>query len=124
MGGQAARYSHISKHFHVCIDAEPAEGVSDASYAEALKLASLKANVYLAKLGLGQKPDYSERFEWTPIEYKPGEKRLPRVAILCDAPRLARHVELPLLRAERARLPADGPCSRRKSSTARWSGAY
>ena len=89
MGGQAARYSHFSKHFHVCIDAEPAEGVSDASYAEALKLASLKANVYLAKLGLGQKADYSERFEWNPIEYKPGEKRLPRVAYF--ATHLASH---------------------------------
>ena len=89
MGGPAARYSHFSKHFHVCIDAEPAEGVSDASYAEALKLASLKANVYLAKLGLGQKADYSERFEWNPIEYKPGEKRLPRVAYF--ATHLASH---------------------------------
>lgn len=53
MGGPAARYSNFSKHFHICIDAVPAEGVSDASYAEALKYASLTANVYLAKLGAG-----------------------------------------------------------------------
>ena len=98
----------FSKHFHVCIDAEPAEGVSDASYAEALKLASLKANVYLAKLGLGQKVDYSERFEWNPIEYKPGEKRLPRVAYF--ATHLASHDTWNFLfyGQRRARLPADG----------------
>ena len=44
MGGEAAKYSNFSRHFHICIDATPGEGVTDASYAEALKHASLSVN--------------------------------------------------------------------------------
>ena len=57
MGGPCAKYSNFSRHFHVCIDATPGEGVSDASYAEALKRASLSVNVFLAKLAIGLDPE-------------------------------------------------------------------
>ncbi len=89
MGGPAARYSNFSKHYHICIDAVPAEGVSDASYAEALKYASLTANVYLAKLGLGQEPDEVEQFHWGPVGLGPDGKPLPKVAYF--ATHLASH---------------------------------
>ena len=57
MGGPCAKYSNFSRHFHFCIDATPGEGVSDASYAEALKHASLSLNVFLAKLAIDIEPD-------------------------------------------------------------------
>ena len=77
MGGEAAKYSNFSRHFHICIDATPGEGVTDASYAEALKHASLSVNVHLAKLGIGMEPDEVEVFEREPVD--PG-KHLPKVA--------------------------------------------
>ena len=79
MGGPCAKYSNFSRHFHVCIDATPGEGVSDASYAEALKRASLSVNVFLAKLTIGLEPDETEVFERKPV---PAEKKLPKVAYL------------------------------------------
>ena len=79
MGGPCAKYSNFSRHFHICLDATPGEGVSDASYAEALKHASLSINVHLAKLAINMKPDESEVFEREPI---PAGKKLPKVAYL------------------------------------------
>ena len=37
MGGETARYSNFSRHFHLCIEARPADGVTDAKYEEAAK---------------------------------------------------------------------------------------
>lgn len=82
MGGPCAKYTHFSKHYHVILDATPAEGVSDASYAEALKYASLTINVYLAKLGIGLTPDETETFELGPVGPGPDGKPLPKVAYL------------------------------------------
>lgn len=79
MGGPCAKYSNFSRHFHVCLDAVPGEGVSDATYAEALKHASLSLNVYLAKLAIDLKPDETEVFERKAIA---PEKKLPKVAYL------------------------------------------
>ena len=66
MGGECAKYSNFSRHYHIILDATPAEGVSDASYAEALKYASLSINVYLVKLAIAMKPDESEVYELGP----------------------------------------------------------
>ena len=79
MGGECAKYSNFSRHYHLCIDATPAEGVADVTYAEALKKASLKLNVHLAKLAIGQKADETEVFERKPVDPK---KKLPKVAYL------------------------------------------
>lgn len=79
MGGPAAKYSNFSRHFHLCLDATPASGVADATYAEALKHASLSLNVYLAKLAIGRKPDETEVYERKPVDPK---QHLPRVAYL------------------------------------------
>lgn len=79
MGGPCAKYSNFARHIHVCLDATPGEGVADATYAEALKHASLSLNVYLAKLAIGQKYDETEVFERMPVA--PG-KKLPKVAYL------------------------------------------
>lgn len=80
MSGPCAKYTNFSRHFHIALEAVPAEGVSDASYAEALKYASLTVNVYLAKLGLGQKIDEKEVFELGPVGPGPDGKPLPKVA--------------------------------------------
>lgn len=79
MGGPCAKYSNFSRHFHICLDATPGDGVSDASYAEALKYASLSINVHLAKLAIGMKPDEVEVFERKPVD---PAKKLPKVAYL------------------------------------------
>ena len=80
MGGECARYTNFSRHFHVILDAEPAEGVSDLSYAEALKYASLTNNVRLAKLGIGETPDETKTYQLGPVGPGPDGKPLPRVA--------------------------------------------
>lgn len=79
MGGECAKYSNFSRHYHIILDATPAEGVSDASYAEALKYASLSINVHLAKLAINMTPDETEVFERKPVD---PEKKLPKVAYL------------------------------------------
>ena len=82
MGGECAKYSNFSRHYHIILDAAPAEGVSDASYAEALKYASLSINVYLAKLAIAVKPDESEVYELGPVGLGADGKPLPKVAYL------------------------------------------
>jgi sarcosine reductase len=82
MGGECAKYSNFSRHFHVILDATPGKGVSDASYAEALKHASLTINVFLAKLGIDVDPDSSETYELSPVGPGPDGKPLPKVAYL------------------------------------------
>ena len=79
MGGECAKYSNFSRHYHICIDATPGEGVADVTYAEALKRASLALNVHLAKLAIDIKPDETEIFERTPVD---PAKKLPKVAYL------------------------------------------
>ncbi len=82
MGGECAKYTHFSKHFHIILDATPAEGVTDASYAEALKHASLTLNVFLAKLAIDMEADETEVFELGPVGPGPDGKPLPKVAYL------------------------------------------
>lgn len=82
MGGECAKYSNFSRHYHIILDATPAEGVSDASYAEALKYASLSINVYLAKLAIAVKPDESEVYELGPVGLGADGKPLPKLAYL------------------------------------------
>ncbi|MDY5836706.1 MAG: glycine/sarcosine/betaine reductase component B subunit [Eubacteriales bacterium] len=77
MNGEAAKYSNFSRHFHICLDATPGPGVSDATYAEALKHASLSLNVHIAKLGIPLKADETEVFEREPVD---PAKHLPKVA--------------------------------------------
>ncbi len=81
MGGPCAEYSNFSRHFHICIDATPGEGVSDESYAEALKHSSLSVNVHLAKLAIDLEPDETEIFEFSKLSEKEAEG-LPKVAYL------------------------------------------
>lgn len=82
MGGECAKYSNFSRHYHIILDATPAEGVRDASYAEALKYASLSINVYLAKLAIAVKPDESEVYELGPVGLGADGTPLPKVAYL------------------------------------------
>lgn len=75
MGGECAKYTHFSKHYHVIVDAKPVEGITDLSYATALKHASLSINVHLAKLAIPMTPDTTEVFERGPVA-----DELPKVA--------------------------------------------
>ena len=80
MGGECAKYTSFSKHYHIIIDAKPAQGTSDLSYAEALKHASLSINVHLAKLAIPEQPDKTEVFERGPVGLGADGKPLPKVA--------------------------------------------
>lgn len=82
MGGECAAYSNFSRHYHIIVDATPAENVDDGSYAEALKYASLSINVHLAKLGIPLTPDETETFELGPVGPGPDGKPLPKVAYI------------------------------------------
>lgn len=82
MGGPCAKYSNFSRHYHICLDATPGEGVSALSYAEALKHSSLSLNVFLAKMAINMKPDETETFELGPVGPGPDGKPLPKVAYL------------------------------------------
>ena len=79
IGGPAAKYSNFSRHFHICIDATTGEGVADATYAKALKHASLSLSVHLEKLGINLPPDETEVFEREPVA---PARKLPKVAYL------------------------------------------
>ena len=81
MGGETAKYSNFSRHYHIILDAKPAEGVSDESYCEALKYSSLAINVFLAKLAIDLTPDETKTYEFgTPVGPGPDGKPLPKVA--------------------------------------------
>ena len=82
MGGPCAKYTNFSKHFHIVIDAVPAKDITDASYADALKHASLTLNVHLAKLAIPLTPDETETFELGPVGPGPDGKPLPKVAYM------------------------------------------
>lgn len=79
MNGPSAEYSNFSRHFHICLDATPGENVADATYATALKHASLSLNVHLAKLAITLQPDETEVFEKKNFD---SAKKLPKVAYL------------------------------------------
>lgn len=74
-----SEYSNFSRHFHICIEAKPKEGVADVTYAEALKKASLSINVHLAKLAIDLEPDETEIYEKKDL---PKDNNLPKVAYL------------------------------------------
>jgi glycine reductase len=81
MAGPNAELSAFGRTHNVVISAWPAPGAERSDYLAAVRLAALKAAVYLARAAREAKPDRVERFELPPSPRVPPElAHLPRVA--------------------------------------------
>ena len=81
MAGPNAELSAFGRTHNVVISAWPAPGAERADYLAAVRLAALKAAVYLARAAREAKPDRVEGFELPPSPRVPPElAHLPRVA--------------------------------------------
>jgi len=81
MAGPNAELSAFGRTHNVVISAWPAPGAERADYLAAVRLAALKAAVYLARAAREAKPDRVEAFELPPSPRVPPElAHLPRVA--------------------------------------------
>jgi len=83
MSGPAAEFSIYSKKQVVVILPKPSDNVTRNDYLLALKLAGLKASVYLASAGKKLAPDETELYELPPLtEIPEGMEDLPKVAYI------------------------------------------
>lgn len=83
MSGAGARYSSFSKLVNICLVIVAKEGISRHEHEEAVRMAGLRAAVYLGEVGRTVKPDHLLRFEATPPLPSGGRRNgLPRVAYL------------------------------------------
>jgi glycine reductase complex component B subunit alpha and beta len=81
MAGPNAELSAFGRTHNVVISAWPAPGAERSDYLAAVRLAALKAAVYLARAAREAKPDRVEGFELPPSPRVPPElAHLPRVA--------------------------------------------
>lgn len=78
MTGPAAQYSPFSRTNNVVLVLQPAEGISQYSHEEAIRLAGLRAAVYLGKVSNGIEPDEVISHELSPVS----DAKLPRVAYI------------------------------------------
>ena len=80
MSGPGARYSAFSKLVNVVLIFGVKPGISRHEHEEALRLAGLRAAVYLGEAGRSVTPDHVDRFEvFPPSEAKKGSTDLPGV---------------------------------------------
>lgn len=83
MSGPGARYSSFSKLLNVALVIKVKEGISKHEHEEALRMAGLRAAVYLGEAGRRVKPAEVSRFEISaPSGLKPITSGLPRIAYL------------------------------------------
>jgi glycine reductase len=81
MSGPAATLSEFARTHNLVISAWPATGVGRSEYLAAVRLAALKAAVYLARAARDLEPDTVEVFELPPSPRVPAAlAHLPRVA--------------------------------------------
>ena len=81
MAGPNAALSIFGRTHNIVISAWPAPGVQRPDYLAAVRLAGLKASVFLARAAHDSKPDRVEAFELPPSPRVPAElSHLPRVA--------------------------------------------
>lgn len=81
MTGPGAEYTPFSKTNNIVLIVEPAEGVATHAYEKAVRMAGLKAAVYLGKAGKEVEPNEVEVFETKPLFEQAEElKGLPKVA--------------------------------------------
>jgi glycine reductase len=78
MAGPAAQYSPFSQTNNIVLILQPVEGLSQRGHEEAIRLAGLRAAVYLGKSSIGVAPDEVELYEWTLVN----DARLPRVVYI------------------------------------------
>ena len=80
MNGPGARYTSFSRLLNVVLAMNVREGISPHEHEEVLRLAGLRAAVYLGEAGRDIEPHHVERFEVNrPFEPKSGGTELPRV---------------------------------------------
>lgn len=83
MSGPGARYSFFSRLLNVVLSIDVKDGLSRHEHEEALRLAGLRAAVYLAEAGRNAQPDHLERFETRPSSKPKGsDGDLPGVVYL------------------------------------------
>lgn len=83
MSGPGARYSSFSRLLNVAVVIDVQPGTSRQEHEEALRLAGLRAAVYLGQAGRDAKPAEVNRFELSsPFHRTPLRNSLPRVAYL------------------------------------------
>lgn len=83
MCGPGARYTTFSGLLNVALVVDVQEGISGHEHEETLRLAGLRAAVYLGEAGRNVKPAAMQRYEVRPpFRYNGGGKDLPRVAYL------------------------------------------
>ena len=85
MWGPGAEIGPYGRTCNVIVLASPANGTSIDEYCVALKIAGLKAAVYLAKAGADLTPDEMEIYDVPSIRDTAGDMQdLPRVAYICQ----------------------------------------
>lgn len=83
MSGPAAAFTDYAKLVNVVLTAFPAEGVTPTDYRSALRLASAKMAVYLAKAATGQPADDVEVYDLPALaKAQEGLAHLPRVCYI------------------------------------------
>jgi sarcosine reductase len=83
MWGPAAELSPYGQTHNLVLLPRPAEGIGQNEYRIALKLAGLKAGVYLARAGKAVTPDETEIFELPPVtQVAQGMEDLPKVVYI------------------------------------------
>ena len=83
MSGPGARYTSFSRLLNIALVIGVKEGISQHEHEEALRLAGLRAAVYLGEAGRGVEPADVRHFETkSPFQLNGGERDLPRVAYL------------------------------------------
>lgn len=83
MSGPGAELGLYGKTCNVVVTPHPAAGLPLPDYARALKVAGLRAAVYLARASAGGTPDATETYELPPLtETGTGPGQLPRVAYI------------------------------------------
>ncbi|MBA1334866.1 MAG: Glycine reductase component B beta subunit / Glycine reductase component B alpha subunit [Firmicutes bacterium] len=81
MTGPGADYSPFSKSVNIVVVCEPVEGLKQHQHEEAVRLAGLKAAVYLGEAARNVEPDEVKVYETKPLLEQVDEyKDLPRVA--------------------------------------------
>ena len=81
MSGPGARYTCFSNLLNIILVIEVAENITKHEHEEALRLAGLRAAVYVGEAGRNMKPTEVDRFEMRrPFRPKGGWHDLPRVA--------------------------------------------
>jgi sarcosine reductase len=83
MTGPISKYNIYSNLSHLVLQCHPKEGISKIDYHNALRIANLKAAVYLAEAGKGLPIDETEIYALPPlIDMTEKVKKLPRVAYI------------------------------------------